>query len=68
MIDVATCSRTFQFESGPQTHTFHACEKHRSSLLTDPPMCFLELRKEPVVEVDPEDEIECYYCRGEHGP
>lgn len=69
MVKPATCSRTLQFRAGPNEYTFYACEDHRHVLVNGTVNdLFFATADEPVQEEDPEDEIECYVCRGEDGP
>ncbi len=62
----AVASRVFQFCAGPEHQLFYACEEHRD-LLYHPRNfhngLFLELINEPVLEVDPEQELACEFCR-----
>lgn len=61
---VAIWSRVLQFRAGPNETEFHACAKHRPQLEKDWPLdLFFSTVEEPVKAVDPDDEIECYFCR-----
>jgi hypothetical protein len=58
----ATCSRVMQFEGGPQRTRFYACDGHYDSLHV-PSMCHFPIFTEPVRNEDPEEEINCDFCR-----
>jgi hypothetical protein len=70
MIAHAVVSQRLQFVSGPETHVFYACDRHRESL--GKPWyengLFFALPEWPAEPVDKAEEIECDYCRGEEGP
>ena len=60
------CKRLLGFRSGPEDHTFYACEAHREDLDRGNVMCFFALRKHPISDLSPEeieDDIECDLCR-----
>lgn len=59
----AVCSRKLQFEAGPEQTTFYACTEHRPKLERGEVMCFFPVARHQIQEVDPNDEIECDYCR-----
>ena len=56
-------ARALQFCAGPQRHTFVACTEHETHLTADPPSCFLIIPSAPIVDVDPDDEPSCDFCR-----
>lgn len=60
-------SLKMQFEAGPETHRFYACEQHYQDLYRGRVSCFLLIKNE-YLEAAHEDEAECYFCRGEDGP
>ena len=60
---VARWARRLEFRSGPESHTFSACEAHRHLLDTGNVNCFFAVDRQPIAAVDPADEIECDFCR-----
>lgn len=66
-MSVALYSRVLQFTAGPNATTFHACEEH-VHLLSNANghanvMLFFSTSNDPLLNVDPDDEEECYFCR-----
>lgn len=71
MVSLATCSRLMQFKAGPNSARFYACDRHRPTLAAEgwhANGLFFTTPNEPVQDEDPEDEIECSFCRSEDGP
>lgn len=60
---VAICKRVMQFTAGPNEHEFHACAEHRPQLEAGDVDLFFATANEPVREVDPEDEMSCWFCQ-----
>lgn len=59
----AVCQRRLQFEAGPESYVFAACEECRPQLEKGAVMCFFPLAADPVEPVDPDDELTCDLCR-----
>ena len=63
----ARWSRRMQFCAGPEQHTFYACHNSecRTALLRGDvgSSCFFVIVGEPMMPVDPEDDIRCDVCR-----
>ena len=62
-MNLATTRRRLQFCAGPQTIEFFACPEHRATLDQGDVSCFRVMRTEPVRDVDPDEDIECDFCR-----
>lgn len=58
---IAISSRVLQFRAGPNEHRFHACEEHEDMLVSND--LFFAVNTDPVEPCDPDDEIECDWCR-----
>lgn len=65
MSKYAVANREMQFTAGPQKHTFYACAIHRPELVEGYNGLFYPPPPPgtPSYPVDPEDEVECDYCR-----
>ena len=59
----AIAKRKMQFCAGPQHHTFYACPEHKRDLERGDVSCFLILKSQPVLDVDPDDEEDCWFCK-----
>lgn len=68
MIAFATRSRVLQFRAGPNEHRFYACDRHTPNLLKGDVDLFFGRSWDVSQAENPEDEIECDWCRGEDGP
>ena len=62
-MSLAATRRRLQFCAGPQTYEFFACPEHRVILVRGDVSCFLVIRSESVRSVDPDEDIECDFCR-----
>lgn len=58
----ATRSRMMQFEGGPQTSRFYACDEHEDSLHV-PSMCHFPIITDVVRDEDPDEMFGCDFCR-----
>lgn len=69
--DPAVACRRYQFVAGPESMTFNACAQHQPELERAWTMSDLFFQPRESYTIEPiaaDDEIECDYCRGEHGP
>lgn len=66
----ATWQRRYQFVSGPHLDLVRVCDVHRGELdrawtRSD---LFYQVEGEGIEAIDPDENLECEVCRGEHGP
>lgn len=61
------CRCVLQFEAGPGSFEFCACQEHREGLARGNVSLFYRDPRD-VMKVADEEDGECVFCRGEEGP